>query len=324
MMGEIKRVACIGSGTIGSSWATNFIVQGYPVNLYDVNEKQLAVAGEAIRRNLRFLAAGNIIKEEQIEHSLSLVHYTTDIGDAVGDVQFIQENGPESYEVKQGILAQIDEHAGPGAIYASSSSGLLISMIAKYAKRPERCIGGHPYNPPHLVPLVEITKGEQTAAETVSASVNFYKSLGKEPIVLNKEVPGFIANRLQMAVNREVVDLVTRGVCSVEDADKAINFGPGLRWAIFGPNLLYHLGGGPGGIKGLMSMLAPSAGPVLADLAAWKEMPADWPDLAEKGVLQELANLPAHIGTTTEDACRFRDRVLVELLKLHHKYPAGT
>ncbi len=315
----INKIACVGSGVVGSSWATNFVMKGYPVCVYDVGQKQLDQAKNNIKKNLDILKKYNVITQHAAEKAVGLVTYTTSMEEAVNDAQFIQESGPESYEIKQRILAEIEKYAAPETIIASSTSGLLITEISKYAQHPERCVGCHPFNPPHIIPLVEITKGAKSDPELVQNVYDFYKLLGKEPIILQKESLGFVANRLQAALNREGVDLVNRGVCSVEDVDKAVCFGPGLRWALMGPNLIFQLGGGQEGIKGITTHINPSVEIWLADMAKWDKFPSDWPDVSQAGIDVEMANRPAEFGRTNEEIMEFRDRGLFELLKLHKK-----
>lgn len=316
---QIKIVACLGAGVIGSSWATNFAMKGYSVCVCDINSDQLITAKKKIASNLEFLVTKGVLKNKDIARIEELVTYSTSVEKAVHDAQFVQESGPEKYEIKQQMLAEIEKHTSPDTIIASSTSGLLITEIAKYAKKPDRCIGGHPYNPPHLIPLVEITKGEKSSAEAVICANDFYSLIGKEPVILRKETLGFIANRLQMALSREMIDLIMRGVCTVEDADKAMLFGPGLRFAIMGPTLTYHLGGGEQGAKGLFTHLHDSATLWLQDMAKWTIIPEGWPDIAQEGVLREIENRPAELGKTTGDIARFRDNMLIELLRLHKK-----
>lgn len=232
------------------------------------------------------------------------------------DVQYVQESGPENYDVKKAVLAILDKYGSPETIFASSTSGLLITEIAKGSQHPERCIGAHPYNPPHLIPLVEITKGEQTSNAVVKVANDFYRLLGKEPIVLQKEALGFISNRLQIALYREAVNLVLTGVCSVEDVDKAVCYGPGLRYALLGPNLIFHLGGGQVGLKGVLEHIGPSMELWLKDMAVWKEFPAGSKDILQKGVLQEMQGRKQEEGKTTEEISRWRDEKLLNLLKL--------
>jgi carnitine 3-dehydrogenase len=316
---DIKRVACIGAGMIGASWAVNFAMRGYPVCLYDINQIQLEDAQKNIRANLGSLQENNILTKQEADYAENLIGYTTRMEDAVRNVQFIQESGPESYEIKQGIFSEVERYTSPQTIIASSTSGLLISKIAASLEHPGRCIGAHPYNPPHIIPLVEINKGDKTDPDIVRCAYDFYVLLGKEPIILQKETLGFIANRMQIALNREGIDLVCRGVCSVEDVDKAVVFGPGLRWAALGPNLIAQLGGGEKGIKGLSMHLNPSAEKWLKDMAKWDEFPEGWPDIAQDGVNKEMVNRKAEFGRTNAELAKFRDRVLLELLKLHKK-----
>ena len=259
------------------------------------------------------------IAVNKIEKIESRISYTTSIENAVKNTKFIVESGPEKYEVKWSIVNDVEKYASEDAIIASSTSGLLITEIAKNAKHPERFIGAHPYNPPHLIPLVEITKGEKTKDENVQLAYDLYKSIKKEPVILQKEALGFICNRIQMAVYREVSDLVMRGVCSIEDADKAVTYGPGIRWAIMGPSLVFELGGGQGHIDGLMNHLNDSIKLWLNDMADWKEFPEQFPEIAREGVEESLKNRPKEIGNTDESLAEYRDKMLIEILKLHNK-----
>jgi len=291
---DIKKVACVGAGLIGASWALNFAIKGYLVNVYDISDQQLDSAKNVISRNMDFLVSRNVITPAEATEALERLQYTTDLAGAVRDVQFIQESGPENYEIKREILATVEKNAGPDTIFASSTSGLLITEIARDAEHPERCLGAHPYNPPHLIPLVEITKGSKTSEDCVRRTVDFYKKAGKEPVVLQKEALGFIANRLQIALYREAVDLVMRGVCTIDDVDKAALFGPGLRFGILGPNMIFQLGGGVHGIKGIIKYIGPSVNLWLSDMADWKELPAGWAEIAQEGVNQAMASRRSH------------------------------
>jgi len=316
----VKRVAVLGGGgIIGSGWATNFLWKGLPTCIYDISDDALQAARKRVRANLEYLVSKNVLAADSMNVALGLAKYTTNLAEALRDVQFIQEAALEKYEVKQALLAEVDRVAPAETIFASSTSGLLITEIARGSKHPERCIGAHPYNPPYMIPLVEIGKGEKTSEETVRKTVDFYRSLGKEPIVLQKEALGFIANRLQVALYREAVDLVMRGVCTVEDVDKAVAFGPGLRFGLLGPNLIFHLGGGPHGIRGILHHIGPSVELWWGDMAVWKKFPEGWAEIAQEGVLREMANRPASQGRTSEEIARWRDDGLIELLKIHNK-----
>lgn len=317
---DIKKTAVLGGGgMIGSCWALNFLWKGYPVHIFDINDEALQNARNRIAGGFEFLVKRNILTADKAHVAMGLAKYTTDLAEAVADVQFIQEASPERYEVKQALLAEVDRHAPADAIFASSTSGLLITEIAKGSAHPERCLGAHPYNPPHLIPLVEIGKGEKTSEAAVETAVAFYKALGKEPVVLRKEALGFIANRLSVALYREAVDLVVRGVCSVEDVDKCVTFGPGLRYGLMGPNMIYHLAGGPFGLKGVMHHIGPTVEWWWEDMADWKKWPENWLDAAHEGVFLEMANRPAEQGRTSEEVARWRDDGLLALLRFHGK-----
>ena len=315
---EIKRVACVGGGVIGSSWAIQFAMKGLDVVLYDINDEQLAKSQAQMHKSLDALEQFKAVTPQRRQEIADRVKLTTSMEEAVKNAQFIQESGPERLEIKRSILAQVEEYASADAIYASSTSGLLVSDIAAQAAHPERCVGAHPYNPPHLIPMVELTSGDKTDPELLQLAYDFYQSIGKEAVLLRKECPGFIANRLQLALYREVQDLVMRGVCSVEDADKALVYGPGLRWAIFGHNMIMQLGN-PGGLTGMVQMLGNSGDRWLADMASWTHQPDNWAEVAQPGVDKEMANFPDHIGHTNEDCAKYRDQMLIELLKLHRK-----
>lgn len=319
MNNEIKNIACIGSGVIGYSWALYFSLKKLNTTVYDISEESIALAKERIHESLQPLIKNNVVTEEESKEIENRIVYTTNLETAVKDSDFIVESAPESYDIKKNLVIEIEKYTKPTTIVASSTSGLLITEIASVAKYPERFIGAHPYNPPHLIPLVEISKGEKTSDEVITKAKAFYQSIGKEAVVLQKEALGFICNRLQMALYREVCDLVMRGVCTIEDADKAVTYGPGLRWGIMGPSLVFELGGGKNGIEGLMKHLTPSINLWLNDMADFKEMPEEFASIAQLGVNEELKNRNENIGNTDESLAEYRDKMLIELLKLHNK-----
>ena len=313
------KATCVGAGVIGYSFALAFALKIDNVAVYDITEEALTLAKERVHESMKMLIQNNVLTEEEGKKVEAKITYTTSMEEAVKDAVFIQESGPEHYDVKHKMVEEIEKYAREDAIIASSTSGLLITEIAKYAKHKERFVGGHPYNPPHLIPLVEITKGEETTEENVALAKEFYKFVDREPVVLQKEALGFICNRLQMALYREVASLVMDGVCSVEDADKAVTYGPGLRWGIMGPSLIFQLGGGKVGIDGLMTHLNESINMWLKDMADFKEFPKEWPAIARKGVEEELKNRSPEIGNDDKSLAEYRDKMLVELLKLHGK-----
>ncbi|MBS7631194.1 3-hydroxyacyl-CoA dehydrogenase family protein, partial [Candidatus Bathyarchaeota archaeon] len=232
----VKRIACVGSGLVGQGWAALFALHGYSVVLEDVSEEIVDNARMRVEKQMRFLYDSGLA--EDYEAALKRIETSTDLRETVENSDFVQESVFESYEAKKKVFYEMDEAASPDTILASSTSGLMMSEIQKAVKHhPERCIVAHPWNPSYLVPLVELCPGRQTSQETVEKTYEVMKSIGKVPIVLRKEVPGFIANRLSVALWREALDLVDKGVATVEDVDKAVRTGPGLRWAIMGPYL---------------------------------------------------------------------------------------
>lgn len=316
---DIKKVSVIGSGVIGSSWALAFAMNNLEVGVYDLLQEGLELAKQRVHSSLESLVKNEVVDETKIAQIEKKISYTTSMEEALKESLFIVEAGPEKYEIKWSIVEEIEKYADEKAIISSSTSGLLITQIAKNAKHPERFIGGHPYNPPHLIPLVEITKGEKTSKENIKIAYDFYKSIKKEPVILQKEALGFICNRIQMAVYREVCELVMRGVCSIEDADKAVTYGPGIRWAIMGPSLVFELGGGQAHVDGLMNHVNSSINLWLNDMADWKEFPKEFPKIAREGVEESLKNRPQEIGNDDRSLAEYRDKMLIEILKLHKK-----
>ena len=238
-----------------------------------------------------------------------LLIFCADVERTVAAADFVQENAPEREPVKQKLLVRIDAALPPERIIASSSSGLLISRLAASCRHPERIVIGHPFNPPHLIPLVEVVGGAQTAPAAIERALEFYASIGKRPIHIRREVAGHVANRLQAALWREAVHLLAEGVASVADIDTAISEGPGLRWALMGPNLTFHLAGGEGGMAHFLDQLGPP-------LEGW------WDDLGSPRLTPEVRQALA-AGTAAEagerdiaELAAERDRFLVDLLEL--------
>lgn len=316
---DIKIVACVGAGVIGYSWALYFSLKKLNVTVYDISDEALNLAKFRIHESLKSLIDNNVVSNDESKEIEDRISYTTSMETAVKNAEFIVESGPENYDIKRQMVSDMEKYTSDDTIIASSTSGLLITEIAKNAKHPERFIGAHPYNPPHLIPLVEITKGEKTTDEVVDLAKEFYISIGKEPVVLQKEALGFICNRIQMALYREVCDLVMRGVCTIEDADKAVTYGPGLRWGIMGPSLVFELGGGEHGISGILKHLGPSINMWLNDMADFKELPMEFGEIAQKGVNEEIKNREESIGNDNKSLMEYRDKMLIEMLKLHGK-----
>jgi len=312
----IRRVAIIGTGVIGASWAALFLAKGL-----DVVATDIAPDAEASLR--RFVKAAWPALERlglSPGASQSRLSFTADLPAAVRDVDLVQENGPERIDFKKKLYGQLDELLAADVIIASSSSGLTMSEIQSGCpSHPERCVIGHPFNPPHLVPLVEIVGGAKTSEATIQRAFEFYTGLGKQAVRLRKEVPGHVANRLQAALAREVYYLVADDVLSVADVDKALCWGPGLRWGIMGQVLLNHLGGGQGGIEHFFDQFT---GPMTA---WWKVLGS--PELNAEVRRKLIDGLHAEVGSRTIPELEAqRDEVLLGLLELRKKYesPSAT
>lgn len=308
---EIEKVACIGSGTIGSSWAALFSIGGREVNLFDVDKKALENAGENIDSELKFLSGRGLL-DQPVEEIMRRINLTEEMEEALEGIDYVQESVPESYDVKKKVFGEMDRISPNKVILASSTSGLLMTEIQKATENPERCITAHPWNPPLLIPLVEIVPGEETSEETVDKTVEIMEELGKSPVRVRKEVPGFIGNRLQMAVWREACDLVDRGVCTVEEVDKALSAGPGIRWAFMGPHLTLHLGGGEGGLKHWVNQFAEELPKWLGDMADWEQLP----HTAANSVLKGMEDHETTEGRDYKELVNWRNDKLVGLLEV--------
>jgi ketoreductase RED1 len=246
------RIAVIGCGVIGTSWTALFLASGREVSVYDPAPD----AEIRIRRGIAEIAprlASLGYRTASIEKRLR-IH--ADLASAVRDAGIVQENGPERVAFKRTLWEEIEAHARPDALLLSSSSSIRATVQSSGMRNPSRMLIGHPFNPPHLVPLVEVAPGRRTSAEAVEAAVSFYRSVGKHPVVLRKEVPGFVANRLQGALFRESVSLVKSGVVTVDELDDIVTHSLGQRWATGGPFLSFHIGGGPTGFSGYLKQFA--------------------------------------------------------------------
>jgi 3-hydroxypropionate dehydrogenase (NADP+) len=307
---SIRKIACVGSGLVGQGWATLFALAGYQVTIEDITEEKVHEALKRVEKQMNFLEEKGLAggSEEAIQRVIG----TTNLTEALESADYVQESVYESYPAKKEIYKKMDEATGHNVILASSTSGLLMSEIQTAAKiHPERCIVAHPWNPSYLVPLVEISPGVQTSQETINKTRELMEDIGKVPVTLRKEAPGFIANRLSAALWREALNLVDTGVASAEAIDKAIVNGPGLRWAIMGPYLTYHLGGGKGGIEYLMRHIDVSKARWLETMAKWTETPETAIEKAIKGV-HEMPIVKEHSLDELEE---WRDNKLVEILK---------
>lgn len=308
----IKKVAVIGTGVIGASWAAFYLKHNFQVSAYDIAADAEQNLLNRVEVYLRDLIEIDLQPTEDPNAKIALLlknlHFCNMLVDAVQDADFIQENGPERIQLKQELYAQITQHCPQDSIIASSSSGLKISDIQHYCTHPERVVLGHPFNPPHLLPLVEIVAGEKTAAHYVQQAFDFYQSLGKTPILIHKEVKGHVANRLQSAIWREAFYLVSEGICSAEDVDIAISNGPGLRWAIFGPYLNMQLANQQG-FKAAMQHLGGPMSEWWADMHSYS--------LSEEKIEQLDAETQRFVNKLgDQDLQSQRDSALISILKM--------
>jgi len=306
---HVRRVTIIGTGVIGASWAALFLAKGLEVAATDIApdaEEKLTRFIDAAWPALNALGAAASVPRAKL-------HFSPDLATAVKGADLVQENGPERLDFKRKLYGQLDALLSPEIIIASSSSGLTMSDIQSGCpSHPERCVIGHPFNPPHLIPLVEIVGGARTSEDTIQRATEFYTAMGKKTVRLHKEVPGHVANRLQAALSREVYYLVDEGVISVADVDAAVCWGPGLRWGIMGQVLLNHLGGGQGGIEHFFRQFT---GPLTA---WWKVLgsPVLTPALQQK----LIDGVHAEVGArSVDDLAAQRDEILLGLLQLRTK-----
>lgn len=305
----VGRIAIVGTGLIGASWAALYLARGFDVIATDPAPKAEANLRRFVDTAWEELAVLGLAPKA----SRDRLGFTLNMKEAVSAADFIQENGPERQDFKIKLFADIDDVAPIDSIIASSSSGLTMSVMQSACKHPERCVIGHPFNPPHVIPLVEIVGGAKTSPQAIQQAISFYSSIGKKPIHLRKEVAGHVANRLQSALYREVVHLIEQGVVDVADADTAVCWGPGLRWGVMGPSLLFHLGGGQDGIRHFMEHLSGPVAAVWKDLGTITEFSPAVKQTIIEGAIQEAGN------RSIEQLEQERNEVLLGLLDLRAK-----
>ncbi|GGB37278.1 3-hydroxyacyl-CoA dehydrogenase [Flexivirga endophytica] len=300
MKTDMQVVAIVGAGAIGCSWAALALAHGMAVHLADPNDSALDRARGTISAHLADLDA-----PADAGSGLTVHHEATA---AAGMADLVIESGPERLDFKRELFAALDAAAAPDVVLASSSSGFGPSSFQDACMHPERVLVAHPFNPPHLIPLVEIVGGRSTSAETIDTAMTAMRTLGRRPIRVNAELPGHVVNRLQAALWREAYDLVGRGAISVADLDLAVANGPGLRWALLGPIATQHLSGGPGGMAHVLEHLGPP-------MVEW------WNDLREPELDPELtaqlvSGVREELGGADDAVRARRDEALRELLAL--------
>ena len=301
MENKTYKIAFVGVGMIGAGLAANAMMNGHKVMLYDIRDL------EAIRKQVEMVIAvmvrAGALTEDAGKEALKNAGYTSELKEAVEGADLVQECLPERLELKQSVYASIQEITGPDTIIASSTSSLFPTKLQEGAKYPGSILVAHPYNPSHLIPLIEVCGGEQTDAECIKRTMEIYKAIGKVPIECKKEIEGFLVNRISWAVMHGAQEAVKEGLCSVEDIDKAIMFGPGMRMAVTGQLLTISLG---------------TEGGFRAVAQKYGKEPTPEDEMYAQGVEAEIANRPEELGNTIPGVCEFRDHMFVEMLKLQH------
>src|SRR5216117_3665426 len=305
----IRRIAIVGTGVIGASWAAQYLARGFDVVATDPAPNAEANLRKYVDDAWETLTTIGLSPGAARDR----LSFTTNMTKAVSRADLVQENGPEQPDFKIKLFADMDDATPPDSIIASSSSGITPSVMQSKCARPERCLVGHPFNPPHVIPLVEVVGGVKTAPGAVQRAMQFYASIGKKPVHLRKELPGHVANRLQAALYREVMYLIQQGVLSVAEADDAVSYGPGLRWGVMGPSLQWHLGGGAGGIKHFMEhLMDPLAG--MIKVLGTPDITPELKQTIVEGVLQEAG------GRSLEQLANQENELLLGLLRLRNQH----
>ncbi|MFZ4265327.1 3-hydroxyacyl-CoA dehydrogenase NAD-binding domain-containing protein [Streptomyces arboris] len=310
---DVRRVACVGAGVIGGGWAAHFLARGYDVTAWDP-----APDAEARLRRL-VAAAWPALEQLGLAEGASQDRLTVagSLEEAVAGAEFVQESAPEKLELKRDLLARLDAAAPAGTVIASSTSGYPMTDMQTGTPGAARLVVGHPFNPPYLIPLVEVVGGELTAPAAVEWASRFYEVAGKSVITMDREVPGFIANRLQEALWREALHMVANGEATVREIDASITEGPGLRWAVMGPMLTFALAGGEGGMAHMLDHFGPSL------KSPWTRLEA--PELDRALYEAVVAGCDeAAAGRTITDLVAERDRGVIDVLRATGRLPGAA
>ena len=305
----INKIAIIGTGVIGSGWTLRLLAKKKEVYVFDPNLKQEKFLLDEIKRTTKSLKS--FYKTSTI--STKKLFFKKSIKEAVKDADLIQESGPENEKIKKKIVKEISKWSKPNAIIASSSSGLLPSKIQSACKNPARFIIAHPFNPVYLLPLVELVKGKKTKNNFIKKSEIFYRSLGMQPLIVKKEIEGYLSDRLQESMWRESLHIINENLASTDDLDKAIIHGPGLRWSLMGTFLTFHLAGGKLGMRHMLKQFGPA-------------LKLPWTKLKAPKLTKKLSNRiikgakKQSKGKSIKELTTIRDNFLIDLLKLKNKY----
>lgn len=299
-----EHVAIIGAGVIGTSWAGLMLAHGLQVRVHDPDPDVRSKVTAGLEQLLPALDALGLPTQDLTRR----LEFADDVEPAVEGADVVQENGPENLDVKRRLWARVEKVVAPTALLLSSTSGQPATLQAQDMADPSRLLVGHPFNPPHMVPLVEVVPGEGTDPAAVEEAIAFYRALGKRPLALRKEKPGFVANRLQSAMFRECVSLVAEGVVTMEDLDAIVTSSIGMRWAVNGPFLTFHLGGGPGGLPHFLEHLGPGM------QARWATLGSPTFDEATVALLTEAVE-QAYGDSTYDELERRRDAAQLAVMR---------
>ena len=308
-MSNIKKVAVIGTGVIGTGWIIRCLAHNKIVNAFDKDLKLKTSLITEIKRTWPYVR--KLFNKKNL--NLKNLKYFTSIRDALKDADFIQECATENYTLKTNLISSIGKYSKKNVIIASSSSGLLPTRIYSKCKNPERGLIGHPFNPVYLLPAVEIVPGRKTSMKFLNKAKKFYKSISMKPIILKNELPGYLSDRLQEALWREGLHIINEGFATTKDLDRAIEDGPGLRWSLMGTFLTFHLAGGKSGMKHMLEQFGPAL------KLPWTKLKA--PKLSKRLVTRLVEGTKKQSkGKSVEKISNIRDQYLVELQKLRKKY----
>jgi carnitine 3-dehydrogenase len=303
-MAKKKIVSIIGTGVIGAGWAARFIASGYHVQAFDPSLRSLKKLKTDVKKALISLSKIGLHKNASIKN----LSYHNNLKDALKDTSFVQENAPEKEKLKTSLLQKIDQLLDKKILIASSSSGLLPTKIQSKCKFPNRVLIGHPFNPVYLLPLVEIVKGKKTSQQSALKLKKIYEDIGMKPLMVRKEIEGYISDRLQEALWRESLHLIKDGIASTEEIDDAIVYGPGLRWAFMGVCLTFHLAGGEEGMKHMLEQFGPAL------KLPWTKLKA--PELNKKLKGRMISGTKKQAGNfSIDDLEKQRDLFLIEIMK---------
>ena len=313
-MSELQSIGIVGAGLIGSGWVSRCVARGLNTTVYDPSPR-----GEEVL-HLHLDNAWHALEKLGFSRSQSQdVRFTSDLEEVCRGADFIQESIPEDIDLKTKIHAEIDRYAQCEVVVASSSSGLLPSEFQAHAANPERIVVGHPFNPVYILPLVEVVRGKLTSELTAQRAASFYRSVGMYPLMVKKEVPGYISDRLQEAIWRETLHMISEGVASTKDIDDAIVYGPGLRWAIMGVCLTFHLAGGEQGMRHMLRQFGPAL------KLPWTHMEA--PELTDELIDRMVEGTESQTDShSIRELEQLRDDCLIDILDVlnRYQYSAGT